>query len=188
MENHQTTLANSETLKGSIRTSGPAEMSLAVPSFGSSRADSAMMVMFSRKPTGSLLGQPQAGAYINSFPFQTHILCPPLRARTWGSSPEFPSPFSSLSNLSSYTVSPPHRPSDAPQIWPPSLFPLSIFQPPAGAEVTISLLYSLPGPVLGIDGIQGYPCSLIWRMHQCLQEPSLLSLPLIQARHFCKYY
>ena len=70
------------------------------PPVGSSRAECAMMaVMFSCNPAGSLLGRPRAGAYINTFPFQTFTLCftavdcPPLQAGTWGSSPEFPSPF-----------------------------------------------------------------------------------------------
>ena len=62
------------------------------PPVGSSRVESATTVMFSCKPAGSLLGRPQAGAYVNSFPFQTHTPCstavdgPPLQAGTWGSS------------------------------------------------------------------------------------------------------
>ena len=96
------------------------------PPAGSSRAESATTVMFSCKPAGSLLGRPQAGAYVNSFPFQTHtpcstaVDCPPLQAGTWGSSAECPCPFSSLSNLSAYTA--PHPPtSNTPHIWRPSL-------------------------------------------------------------------
>ena len=136
------------------------------PPAGSSRAESATTVMFSCKPAGSLLGRPQAGAYVNSFPFQTHtpcstaVDCPPLQAGTWGSSAECPCPFSSLSNLSAYTAPPPPT-SNTPHIWRPSLPSLSIFQPSAGAGETVPLLYLLPGWVWCIEGTQGYP-SAVW--------------------------
>lgn len=99
---------------------------------GHSGEESAMMVMFSCKPAGSLLGWAQAGAYVNIFPFQTCILCsslvqcPPFQAGTQGSSPEFPSSFLSLSNLSSHTSPPlPPLPSKASQIWLSSFFPIN---------------------------------------------------------------
>lgn len=63
---------------------------------GHSGEESAMMVMFSCKPAGSLLGCAQAGAYVNIFPFQTCILCSslvqclPFQAGTWGLLQSFP--------------------------------------------------------------------------------------------------
>lgn len=122
------------------------------------------MVMFSCKPAGSLLGWAQAGAYVNIFPFQTCKLCfsvvecPPLQAGTPG---VFSRVFLPFSFSVQFIIT--HKPTSCPysqatllRFDPPPSF-LSILQPPAGAEVTISLLYSLPGPALCIDRVEGYP-------------------------------
>ena len=56
-----------------------------------------------------------------------------------------------------HTQQPIPPPSNTPHIWPPSLSPLSIFQPSAGAGETVPLLYLLPGWVWCIEGIKAYP-------------------------------
>lgn len=125
---------------------------------GYSREESAMMVMFSCKPAGSLLGRAQAGAYVNIFPFQTCKLCfsvvegQPLQAGPPGvfSRVFLPFSFSVQFIIAHKPTSRPHSQATLLRFDPSPPF-LSVLQPPAGVEVTISLLHSLPGPALCIE-------------------------------------